>query len=266
MPFAVPSVHHKMLLGTAPRRCLCWLSAMTHVAVPGMAQSTGDRVPATGIGPSFRRDAFIHLKNRRMGMRWSITPHWTMCSSQSAARPSPSPSSSEVSPVRGQSPTVLCRTPSCAHARPCLSTGGWASGRFSSLCPHICNARGGWGENVPSGAHFAPCFEGIQFKPRSMCPLFAQVSFPPIRGGLAADLEIISDDTWQITFDDIQQYLGPFCVATKAFPRDPPEIRQWQITYLDEELRILRAKNIRAPEVYIFVLKREEAARFVLGA
>ena len=94
----------------------------------------------------------------------------------------------------------------------------------------------------------------------------AQVSFPPIRGALAADLEIISDDTWQITFDDVQQYLGAYKVATKAFPRDPPEIRQWKITYLDDTLRILRAKNIRAPEEYIFVLRRDEASRFMPGA
>eukprot|EP00959_Pyramimonas_sp_CCMP1952_P034582 724986-Pyramimonas_sp.AAC.2 len=94
-----------------------------------------------------------------------------------------------------------------------------------------------------------------------------QVGFPPISGGLSAAVNIISDDTWRITFADINQYLGPFKLQTKQFDQEKPEVRLWKITYLDDDLRIMRAKKENDPdeEAFIFVLRRAEDERFALG-
>jgi hypothetical protein len=94
-----------------------------------------------------------------------------------------------------------------------------------------------------------------------------QISFPPIRGGLSAALEISSTDTWRITFVDINQYLGPFKLKTTLFDQQSPEVRLWKITYLDDSLRVLRAKKEDDPDekAFIFVLKRAEGDRFSLG-
>eukprot|EP00854_Cymbomonas_tetramitiformis_P022477 gene22477-27125_t len=93
-----------------------------------------------------------------------------------------------------------------------------------------------------------------------------KVGLPPIRGGLTADLQIISDDTWRITFDNVQQFLGPFKVQTKVFDRVTPEVRLWKVTFLDEDIRVLRAKKEDASdeESFIFVMERSEPERFVL--
>ena len=99
---------------------------------------------------------------------------------------------------------------------------------------------------------------------------------------MSAAQEVISPDTWRITFADVQQYLGPFKLQTKEFDQAKPEVRLWKITYLDEDLRILRAKREGDPpadakggkddtghplsfEEFIFVLRREESERFALG-
>lgn len=94
-----------------------------------------------------------------------------------------------------------------------------------------------------------------------------KVGFPPIRGGLTADLQIISDDTWRITFDNVQQFLGPFKVQTKVFDKVTPEVRLWKVTFLDDDIRVLRAKKEDASdeESFIFVMERSEPERFVLG-
>ena len=102
---------------------------------------------------------------------------------------------------------------------------------------------------------------------RRACRLSRQVGLPPIRGGLSAALDIPNDDTWRITFADINQYLGPFKVQTKLFDQASPEVRLWRITYLDESLRIMRAKKEgdADEDAFIFVLRRAEEERFALG-
>uniref|UniRef100_A0A7S0NAH0 Plastid lipid-associated protein/fibrillin conserved domain-containing protein n=1 Tax=Pyramimonas obovata TaxID=1411642 RepID=A0A7S0NAH0_9CHLO len=125
-------------------------------------------------------------------------------------------------------------------------------------------------EPAPSSGKLGP-FVGDVFQDlrpeNSLILNLLKVGFPPIRGGLSAALDIISDDTWRITFADINQYLGPFKVQTKLFDQEKPEVRLWRITYLDDDLRIMRAKKEDDPDegAFIFVLRRSEAERFALG-
>ena len=51
----------------------------------------------------------------------------------------------------------------------------------------------------------------------------------------------------------------------KKEEEDKKEIRLWEITFLDEELRIMRAKNIkdRNATPFIFVLERKQPNRLI---
>ena len=73
-----------------------------------------------------------------------------------------------------------------------------------------------------------------------------KISLPgvAIYGGLVARASIVSKDTWKIDFDYVTNAADIFGFklggSRKYFDK---EIRLWKMTYLDDELRILRAKK-----------------------
>lgn len=89
------------------------------------------------------------------------------------------------------------------------------------------------------------------------------ISFPPIQGGLVANQAIKDNNTWEIAFDRVGNYFAGWKLSSTKFPVRK-EIRLWDITFLDDELRIMRARrdDRSAEESFIFVLIRDEASRF----
>lgn len=88
----------------------------------------------------------------------------------------------------------------------------------------------------------------------------ADVKFPPIRGVLVAD-QLVNDKTsWKITFDKLEVSVFGVKFIKKKFPANI--VRLWEITYLDRDLRILRARQPEKSrdESQIFLLVREEVA------
>lgn len=81
------------------------------------------------------------------------------------------------------------------------------------------------------------------------------------KGALTATQRIKDNKTWQIEFLGVSNSLFGIPVINKKFPQedDKKEIRLWEITYLDEELRIMRAKNVKDVKAkpFIFVLERK---------
>jgi len=82
-----------------------------------------------------------------------------------------------------------------------------------------------------------------------------KIGFPKIEGVLVAKQRIKDDVTWEITFDYVY---NSFKTDPKYF--DGKEIRLWEITYLDQDLRIMRARRPESSResAFIFVLTREE--------
>lgn len=87
------------------------------------------------------------------------------------------------------------------------------------------------------------------------------LSFPPLTGALIAKQSILNDNTWSIEFDRVGNKL--FNTINLPATRFEPgsQIRLWEITYLDTDLRIMRARRpgiIDKPkESFIFILKKE---------
>lgn len=82
-----------------------------------------------------------------------------------------------------------------------------------------------------------------------------------ISGGLVAQQSIYDKETWRIDFDYVfnSVLFGRTPLGSQKKPFEVgKETRLWKITYLDDNLRILRARRLASPEQegYIFVLKR----------
>ena len=81
------------------------------------------------------------------------------------------------------------------------------------------------------------------------------------KGVLTARQKIKDNKTWQIEFLSVSNKLLGIPIINKKFSQedDKKEIRLWEITYLDEDLRIMRAKNAKDTntESFIFVLERK---------
>mmetsp|Transcript_22879 Transcript_22879/g.23105 ORF Transcript_22879/g.23105 Transcript_22879/m.23105 type:complete len:274 (-) Transcript_22879:91-912(-) len=82
-----------------------------------------------------------------------------------------------------------------------------------------------------------------------------------IRGVLEAKWSVYDSNTWRIDFTDLIIRVFGMKLFTKPFPSGT--YRLWEITYLDNDLRILRA---RSPEntkekAFIFILIRDEKER-----
>ena len=83
-----------------------------------------------------------------------------------------------------------------------------------------------------------------------------------IRGGLVAKQSILDKETWRIDFDYVANGVEVAGIPLGAPQKKPfeagKETRLWKITYLDANLRVLRARRLEASEKdsSIFVLKR----------
>lgn len=86
-----------------------------------------------------------------------------------------------------------------------------------------------------------------------------RITFPPIVGALVAKQRIVADDTWSIEFQRLSNKIADF-IQLPIGTSFPPgsQIRLWQITYLDDDLRIMRAGRLplRPDESFIFIFRR----------
>eukprot|EP01038_Epipyxis_sp_PR26KG_P015979 gene15979-21685_t len=73
-----------------------------------------------------------------------------------------------------------------------------------------------------------------------------KLDFPPIIGGLIAKQTIKNDFTWQIEFERVGNTLAGIISLPKKYFIPGDQIRLWEIIYLDEDLRILRARRPEA--------------------
>lgn len=110
-----------------------------------------------------------------------------------------------------------------------------------------------------------------------------KVGFPSIIGALTANLSIPNGNTWyviillflidvlqqslntrihsiyrEIEFDRVENSIFGIPLPSKVFP-PKSQIRVWRITYLDQDLRIMRAgrPESKPSEYFIFILRRE---------
>lgn len=94
-----------------------------------------------------------------------------------------------------------------------------------------------------------------------------RITFPPIVGALVAKQRIVADDTWSIEFQRLSNKIADFIqLPIGTFPPGS-QIRLWQITYLDDDLRIMRAGRLplRCDESFIFIFRRlSESERIVV--
>ena len=85
-----------------------------------------------------------------------------------------------------------------------------------------------------------------------------RITFPPIVGALVAKQRIVADDTWSIEFQCLSNKIAGFIrLPISTFPPGS-QIRLWQIIYLDDDLRIMRAGRLplRRDESFIFIFRR----------
>jgi len=84
-----------------------------------------------------------------------------------------------------------------------------------------------------------------------------QVAVPPIEGSLTAKQTILDDKTWRIAFERVENSIAGIPLPSKTFPLDGQEgsqVRLWKYTYLDNDLRILRAgREHDNPEEFLFI-------------
>lgn len=69
----------------------------------------------------------------------------------------------------------------------------------------------------------------------------------------------------RITFEKISNSIFGFKLPEKEFPVGE-QVRIWKITYLDKDLRIMRAGRPESTEseYFLFILRRDEESRFQL--
>jgi hypothetical protein len=86
------------------------------------------------------------------------------------------------------------------------------------------------------------------------------IKFPPLRGALIAKQRVKDKVTWEIEFDRVGNKIGGFISLPiqKFIPGD--QIRLWEITYLDQTTRIMRARRPESArdDSFVFILEREE--------
>lgn len=76
-----------------------------------------------------------------------------------------------------------------------------------------------------------------------------------IDGELSAAVSILDDQTWQIEFRALKLSVLGLQVQNKPFPTR--EVRNWRISYLDKNLRIMRASRPEpGAKTFIFILRR----------
>jgi len=85
-----------------------------------------------------------------------------------------------------------------------------------------------------------------------------RIKFPPIVGALVAKQRIVADDTWSIEFQRLSNKIADLIqLPIVAFPAGS-QVRLWEITYLDDDLRVMRAGRLpmKRDESFIFIFRR----------
>ena len=83
-----------------------------------------------------------------------------------------------------------------------------------------------------------------------------KLNFLGVEGCLVAKQSVLDSSTWQIEFDRLENSVAGFKLPVTKFKTR--EIRLWKIVYLDNDLRILRAKRPDSAESFLFILRREQ--------
>jgi len=85
-----------------------------------------------------------------------------------------------------------------------------------------------------------------------------KLNFPKIEGFLQANQEVYDSNTWAIDFDFVSNKIFGIQTPMKKF-EPKSQIRLWKITYLDNNLRIMRARRLEASsdDSFIFILIKE---------
>ena len=82
------------------------------------------------------------------------------------------------------------------------------------------------------------------------------VALRGVRAVLAAHWEVLDPNRWKVIFDTIEFRVLGRRLIRKPFP--PTQTGIWRMTYLDDELRILRASGSNSPEVEnVYVLAKD---------
>eukprot|EP00466_Bigelowiella_natans_P006030 jgi/Bigna1/143017/aug1.75_g17725 len=114
---------------------------------------------------------------------------------------------------------------------------------------------------APSSGQLGP-FVGDVYQDLSEGIIKNILVIPPLlKGALVANQRVRDPNTWEIEFDRVGNMLGPFKLPTKQFePGD--QIRLWEIVYLDDDLRIMRARRAEkdSMESFVFVLERDASS------
>jgi len=82
-----------------------------------------------------------------------------------------------------------------------------------------------------------------------------KLDFLRVEGCLIAKQTVLNSNAWQIEFDRLENSVAGFKLPINKFKTR--QIRNWNIAYLDNDLRILRAKRPDATESFLFILRRE---------
>ena len=86
--------------------------------------------------------------------------------------------------------------------------------------------------------------------------LRVELPFFRISGGLVARQSIQDSQTWRIEFLYVENSVLSFKTKKEFPPKE--QIRLWKITYLDDDLRILRAGREDSEESFLFICTRDQ--------
>jgi len=87
---------------------------------------------------------------------------------------------------------------------------------------------------------------------------FNEVALRGVRAKLDAHWEVLDPSSWKVVFDRISLFVLGVRVVSKPFP--PSQNGVWRMTYLDENMRILRASGSSSPETEnVYVLARSSS-------
>ena len=85
---------------------------------------------------------------------------------------------------------------------------------------------------------------------------YNEVALRGVRAVLAAHWEVLSPTSWSVIFDTLTIRVLGRRVVEKPFP--PGQTGIWRMTYLSEDLRILRASGSNSPDVEnVYVLQKQ---------
>ena len=165
------------------------------------------------------------------------------------------PNGLRATPSQRQTIDVLARQCEALNPTPTPAASMKMFGRWRLLYTDLQPA-------APSGGQLGP-FVGEVYQTLSPSSVTNSLSvkFPPLTADLTASAVVLDGKTWEISFRGLAVSLGGLPVWSKSFvqPDGSTQVREWVITHLSDELRILRARNPskESGEGFLFVLRRE---------